>query len=255
MKEKYYTLTLPTFLKPKKNYLLERLGRNNDGGYLICPRSVKNSSTLIAIGINDDWSFEEDFSKKNKNVNVLYFDPNTSFFFLIKIFTKKIIFFFYYKISDIIYSFLQLLKFLFIKKKLFNKYVSYGDILKITKNIKSPIFFKIDIEGSEYRILKELIKIKKKLSGVVIEFHNIDLFMNDIRNFINNIGLRLIHVHANNTIEHIAKTNVLELTFSKNPIIASNILNFPNPLDQKNYAKNKEIKIKFHDKLRHKNFY
>lgn len=69
--------------------------------------------------------------------------------------------------------------------------------------------------------------------------------MNDIKHFVKNIGLKLVHVHANNTIEHITKTNVIELTFSKNPIIVNNILLLPHPLDQKNYAKNKEIKINF----------
>jgi hypothetical protein len=252
MKEKKIILNLPIFLKPKKKYLLERLGKNNDGGYLVCPTSIKNSSSLIALGINDDWSFEEDFLKKNKSISIIYFDPNTSLSFLIKIFAKKLVFFFYYKTSDIIYSFVKLFKFFFIKKKLVNKYVSYGDILKFTKNIKTPLFFKIDIEGSEYRILKDLIKIKKKISGLIIEFHNIDLFIDDIKNFIKNIGLKLIHVHANNTIEHITKTNVLELTFSKNPTKISNIVNFPHSLDQKNYLKNKEIKINFKSKLRYK---
>jgi hypothetical protein len=245
MKKKYFKLNLPIFLKPKKNYLLERLGKNNDGGYLVCPRSVEDSSTLIALGINDDWSFEVDFLKKNKNVNALYFDPNTSFTLLLKIFAQKIIFFFYYKITDIIYSFLQLFRFFVIKKKLINKYITYGDILKYTKDPKGKFFLKIDIEGSEYRILKDLIKINNKISGLVIEFHNTDLFMNDIKHFIKNIGLKLVHVHANNTIEHITKTNVLELTFSKKPLIINNILLFPHPLDQKNYAKNKEIKINF----------
>jgi hypothetical protein len=244
MDNKYFKLNLPIFLKPKKNYLLERLGKNNDGGYLVCPRSIEDSSTLMALGINDDWSFEEDFLKK-KNINALYFDPKTSFTLLLKIFAQKIIFFFYYKITDITYSFLQLFKFFVIKKKLINKYITYGDILKYTKDPKGKFFFKIDIEGSEYRVLKDLIKIKKKISGLVIEFHNIDLFMNDIKHFIKNIGLKLVHVHANNTIEHIAKTNVLELTFSKKPLIINNILLFPHPLDQKNYAKNKEIKINF----------
>jgi hypothetical protein len=69
--------------------------------------------------------------------------------------------------------------------------------------------------------------------------------MNDIKHFIKNIGLKLIHVHANNTLEHITKTNILELTFSKNPIIINNTVNLPHFLDQKNYIKNKEIKILF----------
>ncbi len=243
--KKYFLIELPIFLKPKKNYFLERIGKDNDGGYLTCPRSINETSSLISLGINDDWSFEENFEKKNKNINSIYVDPNTSFIFLLKIFAKKFMFFYYYTILDITYSFLQLFRFFLIKKKINNKYISYGDLLNYTKNLSPPFFFKIDIEGSEYRILKDLLKIKKKISGLVIEFHNIDLFMNDIKHFIKNIGLKLIHVHANNTLEHITKTNILELTFSKNPIIINNTVNLPHFLDQKNYIKNKEIKILF----------
>ena len=245
MNNKYYIIYLPKFLKPKKNYLLERIGKNNDGGYLVCPESIKNSCSLLSMGVNDDWSFEEDFLKKNKKISILYFDPQTTFIFLLKIFIKKFIFFFYYEISNIYYSFLQLFKFFLIRKKLFNKYISYGDIINYTKNIKSPLFLKIDIEGGEYRVLDDLIKIKKKLTGLVIEFHNIDLFMDDIKRFTKKIDLELIHVHANNTIEHITKTNIIELTFSKNPITINNLINLPHFLDQRNYSKNKEIKILF----------
>ena len=47
MNKKYYKIYLPKFLKPKKNYLLERIGKNNDGGYLVCPKSIKNSSLFV----------------------------------------------------------------------------------------------------------------------------------------------------------------------------------------------------------------
>jgi hypothetical protein len=245
MKKKYIKLNLPIFLKPKKNYLLERIGKDNDGGYLVCPRSIKETSSLISLGINDDWSFEEDFLKKNKNIHVSYFDPGTSFLYLTKIFFKKLFFFFYYKPLEIIKSFFQLLKFFLIKKKIYNIYISHGDILKYTKKVKAPFFLKIDIEGSEYRILRDIIKIKKKISGLVIEFHNTDLFIDNIKYFIKNIGLKLIHTHANNTLEHVTKTNILELTFSKNPIILNKDIKFPHILDQKNSIKNEEIKINF----------
>jgi hypothetical protein len=211
---------------------------------LICPKSIEETSTLLSLGINDDWSFETDFKKK-RSVSSLYVDSNTSFIFLLKIFAKKFIFFFYYKITDIIHSFLQLFRFILIKKKIINKYISYGDIHYFTKTLTPPFFLKIDIDGSEYRILKDLLEIKKKLSGLIIEFHNIDLFMGNIKYFVKNIGLKLIHVHANNTLEHVTKTNVIELTFSKNPILINSTINLPHLLDQKNYIKNKEIKILF----------
>ena len=55
----------------------------------------------------------------------------------------------------------------------------------IFERIKSnKIFLKIDIEGSEYRILDDLIRYQDLIKGLVIEFHNIDLHMEKILNFI-----------------------------------------------------------------------
>jgi FkbM family methyltransferase len=50
----------------------------------------------------------------------------------------------------------------------------------------APFFLKIDIEGSEYRILEEIIELQDFICGIVIEFHNIDLHEDKILSFINN---------------------------------------------------------------------
>lgn len=55
---------LPKLFKPKNLYKLIRLGRPNDGGYLVELNSILNTKTLISFGISSDWSFEEDFKKK-----------------------------------------------------------------------------------------------------------------------------------------------------------------------------------------------
>ena len=46
--------------KPENEYDLIRLGKNNDGGYLIERESVKSVNSLISMGISTDWSFEKD---------------------------------------------------------------------------------------------------------------------------------------------------------------------------------------------------
>jgi ABC-type Mn2+/Zn2+ transport system ATPase subunit len=106
-------------------------------------------------------------------------------------------------------------------------------------------FLKIDIEGSEYRILDDLIKLQKKLCGVVIEFHNIDLFLNKIKRFINLNKLQLIHIHANNVGILLNDNNIIELTFAKNPETIGTKIKFPNELDQPNLKNLPEIKLNF----------
>lgn len=245
-KKKFYKINLPVFLKPKKKFELIRLGNENDGGYLVNLDDVKVSNTLVSLGISDDWSFEKDFYLKNKNAKILCFDKDTSLIFLIKIFIKKFIFFYYYGINETVKSFLNIIDYIFfLKKKIYKENISYNSLVKITQNIKSPIFLKIDIEGSEYRILKDIFKIKKKISGMVIEFHDTDLFSSTIREFIKKINLNLIHVHANNYGVKYDEANILELSFSKKGKITGNNPKFPHKFDKPNLKDYKDIKINF----------
>ena len=73
---------IPKELKPSGLYDLIRIGKDNDGGYLVCKNSVYKSDVLISFGISDDFSFEEQFQKLN-NVKIFAYDPTTTnnFFF------------------------------------------------------------------------------------------------------------------------------------------------------------------------------
>ena len=74
------------FLKPGPVKSLVRLGRENDGGYLVDERSVSSAEILLSMGINDDWSFERDFRKANP-CPIYAFDGTVSR----KKFTKEVI--------------------------------------------------------------------------------------------------------------------------------------------------------------------
>ena len=206
LKKKYHTAYFSKFLKPKKKFLLKRLGKNYDGGYLIDHTSLKETNTLISLGINDDWSFEKDFFKSNPNSKILCFDRDTSLLFLVKIFLKKIIFIFYYGFKDTYLSFIKIIDYIF--------------------------------------FLRSKIR-KKNIAGIVIEFHNIDLFLSDIKKFINKIDLQLIHIHANNVGILWNEANIIELSFAKKPTVINKKVTFPNKLDQPNIKNIPEIKIKF----------
>jgi hypothetical protein len=242
----YHKVYFPKFLKPKKNFLLKRLGKDNDGGYLVDINSLKAANTLISLGISDDWSFELNAQKENKNINIVCYDLNTSFIFLFKIFIKKLFFVFFYGIKETVGSFAKICSyFFFLKKKIFVKKITYNDLIIITKKLKPPFFLKIDIEVSEYRILDDLLKLQNKISGIVIEFHDIDLFQDKIKDFISKFKLELVHIHANNCGILWHEANVIELTFSKNPVISGTKINLPHKYDHKNLKHLPEILIKF----------
>ena len=124
--------------------------------------------------------------------------------------------------------------------------ITFDEILLLSK-INSNFFLKIDIEGSEYRILDDLINNSKSIVGIAIEFHDVDLHLEKISNFIEKIDLDLVHIHANNY----SKPNIqgiptaIELTFARNPIKIGTNLNLPHKLDQKNDPNSKNIDLYF----------
>ena len=144
----------------------------------------------------------------------------------------------------------------FFKEKKHNHYqkkVGYKDkdvaLDQIIKNleIKNNIFIKIDIEGSEYRILDDLIKYQNSLSGCIIEFHDTDLHWNKILEFIKKFNLKIVHIHPNNNGSSDSQNDpiVLELSFSKMPIILNDNLILPNILDRPNNKRLPDIKLIF----------
>ena len=236
-------------LKPKYNYDLIRIGRDNDGGYLVEKKSFENTECLISLGINDDWSFEEDFLKKN--IIIKCFDDELDEKFLLKKIINHFIFFFsnsnnFSLLKNCISNYFSFLR---IKKKIqFNKKkISYNDLNKILSQETNNIFLKIDIEGHEYRILDDLLLNQKKIIGLVIEFHDCDLHLEKIIKFLNSFNLTLVHIHGNNA--SIRDLNgdivVLELTFSKNPIQVSDICVLPNKLDMPNFHNKSEVILNF----------
>jgi hypothetical protein len=82
---------------------------------------------------------------------------------------------------------------------------------------------------------------------LVIEFHDLDLHLEKVVNFINNFNLTITHVHANNFggVDINNNPRVIELTFEKNPLVVSGDLLIPNLLDQKNDPTAPEISLEF----------
>jgi len=243
-------MPFPKILKPKYNYDLIRIGRDNDGGYLVEKKSLENTECLISLGINDDWSFEEDFLKKNKKTIIKCFDDALDEKFLLKKIIIQFISFFEKRNFGLLKnSISNYFSFLRIKKKIqFNKKrISYNDLNKILNQETNNIFLKIDIEGHEYRLLDDLLINQNKIIGLIIEFHDCDLHLEKITKFLSLFNLTLVHIHGNN----FAPTDlngdivVLELTFSKNPIQVSDICVLPNKLDMPNCHNKNEVILNF----------
>jgi hypothetical protein len=123
----------------------------------------------------------------------------------------------------------------------------YTNLKKTLERInKKPIFLKIDIEGYEYRILDEIKLNSDLLSGMVIEFHKISDHIDEIRNFINNFELKLIHVHPNNNrVDDQGNPRAIEMSFARDPEKLSEKSVLPHPLDQLNVPRKEAVSLRF----------
>ena len=128
------------------------------------------------------------------------------------------------------------------------KAVSINEVIsRIPKEYRGQVFIKMDIEGSEYRVLDEIVDNASIFSGLVIEFRDADLHINRISNFINQFSLELIHVHANNnwSLGSDNNTQLLEITFSRYSTVISSESSLPHALDRTNNIALTEIALEF----------
>lgn len=82
--------------------------------------------------------------------------------------------------------------------------------------LNKNVFLKVDIEGWEYRILDQLLKHPQSILGFVIEFHDVDLHQERIKDFISFLkSYSVVHAHANNfgSIDPNGNPTSLEITF------------------------------------------
>ena len=253
-------------LKPiytdRKNLI--RIGPNRDGGYIIDKRIIKNINYVITCGLNDDWNFEKHFLKYKKDINILAFDHTVNCKFWTKKFLKDIFHLIIFKKTSLwkikkIFNFIDYYLFFsgnkkHLKLKITNKISKNKSTTldKILKN-KRGVLLKIDIEGDEYFVLKDIKKNVNKISCLIIEFHNLNNNIKKILSFIKKVKkLKIIHVHGNNVanLDKFSYPVGLEMTLiNKKKIKLSRAKNnrvYPiKGLDFPNVKRNRDVQLKF----------
>ena len=225
-------------LKPIETSDLTRIGRANDGGYVIPKKVFSMCDGLLSYGINKDWSFEKDFWKKNPNAIIHCYDHSVSFlkliFFTIKSLILSIVrlilldrkrfkkeFLGIFVIPDY-FLFFQKNRVYFKNRIWFNNDKNSKTIKDTLREIHSSgaknIFLKMDIETAEYKVLEDIFKTQKSIFGMAIEFHKIDEFSKEFNLLIDKILKKfyIVHAHGNNYGKLFGKNNfpsILELTF------------------------------------------
>lgn len=195
-----------------------RIGKPNDGGYVLADIPNIQYDMLLSCGIDKDISFELNFVNKY-DCECLAYDGTINSI----------------SIDD------PSIK--FIKKNIGSNNNDVTTNLHTEINEYQCICIKMDIEGWEYQWIESLPYILlNKIDQIIIEFHHpIAYRKHEIFKFLNNTHY-LIHFHANNCCGVVNNNgvdipNVFECTYLHKKYIISPELNtdiIPGPLDMNN---------------------
>ena len=223
-----YNVTLPQIFSLYTSEL-KRIGPMSDGGYWVEQNSIENSDHLLSFGMNDDWRFEKEIEKLSGNQIDVYDGSTSQKLFRNNIIKEALKIFRVRSTLKAIQTYIDYSIF-FNKKNVVHhrryvglnfenhrdKWSSLEAIMK-TYNSSSRILIKCDIEGGEYRLLDDLLRYNQLLTGLIIEFHDLDIMMDKVTQFISDFPLKLVAVNVNNYGPMKNNTpTVIECTFSSN---------------------------------------
>ena len=232
---------------------LVRIGNEHDGGYIVSRRQIEKTDIVLSFGIRDDWTFEDDFSKR-KDVKVYSYDYSTKDLpFLSNKFTIKFVNAFlgtgysilrlrpnrikhylgtFQRAKDF-YNFFDGKKRHFVPKFI-GQYddeqnISFETIFNELGDTEDmSIFLKMDIECAEYSTLPKLIPFLDKLNGMAIEFHDLTRMAMEFDELLDKFFTKfyVAHIHGCNfagLIENTSIPSCLEMTFINKKIVPEKI--------------------------------
>jgi FkbM family methyltransferase len=205
---------------------LERLGARHDGGLVVPKSAVQRAKYLLSFGVAFDWSFEAAFFRENPSVAIHCYDHRLN--------ARRVAF---HSLKSFFGAALEPARFqdafkYFSYRTFFRGRVQHhknrvwynhdADSVTVKDAFarlgpRGEVFLKVDIEGSEYRILDDLAEFTDRIDAMAIEFHDIDILSDQFDAAIARIrkDFHIVHVHANNMagLSPSGLPNELEITF------------------------------------------
>lgn len=213
---------LPKHWRPAQ-HALARIGSLHDGGYFVSPLALQRSTALLSLGLSDDWSFEADFRARNP-VPLLCLDHTVTPRFWIR---RAIASLFTLQPRGLVryFAYRRFFRGDAEHRRLCAGYDIPGGIslARVIEGIESDaIFLKCDIEGSEYRLFDDIVRHARRFTGMVIEFHSIDLHRERIDRFLAALtGFRIVALHPNNAggMDANGDPLVIEITLTRSDLV------------------------------------
>lgn len=265
------------FLKPFLVPDLVRIGTAADGGYVVPKAALDEVDALISFGVGSDWTVEQAVHLLHPDIPIHSYDytigapvfrelrrqalrrllgeiprllTGTSSFAQVR--ERHAIHRERRGLYSNYLSFFQNNR-VHYRERVYNRrerrgYVCVDDAFARLAT-RRKVFLKMDIEGGEYRVIRNVLRFSDRLILLVVEFHETDpyrsVFVERVREICSNFSIA--HLHANNYSGSAADglPETLEITFVKKSFIGSDArrarlpirgLDFPNDPTQPDVA-------------------
>ncbi|MDR7372317.1 hypothetical protein [Flavobacterium aquidurense] len=214
----------------RKDFLVEsesafRFGSIKDGGYFVSPRNIIEADILFSGGISSNTEFEYDVFRFNKNISIVMVDPTVSQAKLLLKAIMRISFFKKEKLRYLINTLVFILmlrsgRAWHVKKWLSLKNGIFDCMKEISNDFKTKkILLKLDIEGSEYDLLDEILININLFDCMVFEFHDLDTKYLILQEFLNkcSVNFDMIHLEVNPSggFSKFGQPKVIEFTLER----------------------------------------
>jgi len=244
---------------------LARIGSTNDGGYVVPLDAVRAANALLSFGLSHNWTFERDFKRYNADAAIHCYDHTISLRTALQYSIGQLLrFVLLFRASALRRAFTWIDYIIFFradrihfKQRIWhdnqNNSATIEDVFRRLR-AECPVFVKMDIEGSEYSVLDDLLRHSNNIVSMAIEFHDVDIASGLFNSLVEKIkrDFHIVHIHGNN-MGGMARFNfpiAPEITFLNKRFFDStpslSRLEYPVPgLDHPNYPRLPDFTFEF----------
>jgi hypothetical protein len=223
---------------------LIRVGRDNDGGYVLPRDVIDKSHALLSLGVNDDWSFEEGVLAHNPSMSITCVDGTTGMGRILRKVAQRSVDMLGHLLTFQFGKFLRNARYL-AKPWQFHRFFSRHELLPLMVAAKDApgavtlpsllrrvtgarddrwVMLKCDVEGAEFEVLPASLGEMHRVAALLIEFHRLDLHAEQFKSCMAEL-MRLFyiaHLHGNNFDGYVGDTGVpitLEVTLVNKALV------------------------------------
>lgn len=244
---------------------LVRLGRRNDGGYVLPSCVLPHVGVLLSFGINLDWSFEEAVCRARPGLAIQSYDHTVGPRALWRRTLQALRSsgqpwrWRWHEAMRHLADRRRFTGFFSGTRRHFEERIGSGegttglDRVFSRLDADSGVLLKCDIEGDEYAVFGDVLRHGKRLAAILIEFHDTQgrraEFLRHVEHALNEFSL--VHLHGNNWAHAAADglPMVIELTLVRKDLLPAGLpqrLQLPViGVDQPNRADGPDFRLRF----------